>query len=132
MTEQHRLGYVVGDTVRVFTRTGFSTGVAEHITKTGRLNVRYSNGALRQFNAAGRELGNGATTDWGTPPFILPKAEQEERAEDIRVESRRRKQREAFKERLRDLGAKDPIHERDAIADDLRTLLDDVLQGTLK
>lgn len=123
MTEQHRLGYVIGDTVRVFTRNGFSTGVAERITKTGRLSVRYTNGALRQFSAAGRELGNGAATDWSTPPFILPKADQEERAEDLRVEARRQKLRNAFKERLKDLSAKDPVHEKAEIVEGLREVL---------
>jgi hypothetical protein len=121
--DKHALGYVVGDTVRIFGRNGFCSGVAEKITKTGRLNVRMPGGVLRQFNAAGREIGAGIASDWSGAAHVDYKDQQEKRAEEIRVEARRRRRREEFKERLRDLSAKDPIHEKAEIVEKLREIL---------
>jgi hypothetical protein len=117
---------VVGDTVRIFDRRGFCSGVAESITKTGRLNVRLPDGVLRQFNPQGRELGTGVATDWSGTPHIDFKDRQEARAEEIRTESRRQKIRNDIKERLRDLSAKDPIHEKELIVEGLRGILRDL------
>lgn len=101
------MGYQIGDKIYIFGRDqDISEGVVENFTKTGRINVRCTGrnaigeewSHVRQFTAAGREIGGNSY--W--PPSIATKDEQDKIAAGRLKEQRRkiaiRKYRDACEE----------------------------------
>lgn len=75
-----RLGYSVGDKVYAFNRNGFYTGTVQAVTPSGQVNVLLNGAITVRYTAAGRKVGSSSYTS----EYILPKHQQEERAEGIR------------------------------------------------